>query len=1184
MKNYLVLISVILWSFTGLAQTHFTSAHEGTNAEAYTTVWVYSAKIGAANLQAGDEIAIFDGGICVGVKSLSGEISTPTSVKAAKTDPGASNGYLAGHSITVKVWDSSASLEYVATVAFHAGSPATQFADNESVYVDLTVTQSLTLNLTAQNKEYDGSDVATVGYTVTGGTLAGDVTITLTNGKFNSKSAGNGKAVTATITASGADAGNYIFTKNSSTTANITAKSLTIANTVVQNKIYDGTFAAQISGSTLQGIVSPDVVTIGNSTAGTFGQKDIGSGISVSTSMTLSGVDAGNYSLPLQPSGLTANITVRATTINPIANNKVYGNSDPSFTYLSSPSIASGDVFTGALGRVSGENIGSYDYTLGSLTASSNYSFTINTSPKFQILAKSLSLTGLSVTSKVYDGNISAALSGTASLSGIIGSESVTLTGTPVGNYSTANAGGGILVIISGITLSGANSGNYTLNSTLTGNINRKELTVTGSSAQNKVYDGTTSALITGSTLVGKITGDDVALTAPVTGIFAQKGTGVNIDVSASPMTMTGTTAINYTLIYPTGLKAEISKKALTVTAINKSKCFGTTLTFAGTDFTTTGLVTGDAANSVVLTSTGSGADAAAGVYDIIPSGTVGTGLANYTIAYVIGKLTVESLPTPGIVGSASVTQAPAQVTYTTEAGMNNYVWTVTSGGTITSGAGTKQIVVSWTSIAEQSVTVSYSNGNGCSGTSSKSITLFALPTASLSGSTTICPGTSAKLSVVLTGKSPWNLTYSDGTTSKTISNIIASPYTFEVTPIAGTTTSFTITNVSDSNSMSNKGTGTAVVSVSPIFAAPTINSVGSLCYASETVISATLAGTQSSQVKYQWQSSNDNLIWTNINDATTLSLYSEVLLNSIYYRVIASYAGCESKVSNTVKVIVNEPITNAILTTDRQTICYGDIPAKITASPSSGGNGKFTYLWQKKVSDTWININNSTLTYQSEQLTATTTFRLITRDNGVSSCGSVYSNELVINVKSPTLSGTLSADQRIVNGAIPSPITSVSLGSGSGTISYTWESSIDNGQTWSAIAGETGAGYAPKSQTQPIWFRRITNSTENSVICTAVSAPVKITLWPTAVNPTEVDSNNLTAYAIRNVEIKIKGNVSNQAVASLYDIQGKIILVSKLEEGILHSLPTPGIKSGIYLLSVNDKGQIFRFKIPINQ
>ena len=78
--------------------------------------------------------------------------------------------------------------------------------------------------------------------------------------------------------------------------------------------------------------------------------------------------------------------------------------------------------------------------------------------------------------------------------------------------------------------------------------------------------------------------------------------------------------------------------------------------------------------------------------------------------------------------------------------------------------------------------------------------------------------------------------------------------------------------------------------------------------------------------------------------------------------------------------------------------------------------------------------------------------------------------------------------------------------------------------------------------------------------------------------------ADNLSAYAVRNIEIRIKGQVSNQAVATLYDVQGRVILVKTLEEGSLNVVHTPNIKTAIYMLSVNDKGKLQRFKIPVNE
>ena len=85
----------------------------------------------------------------------------------------------------------------------------------------------------------------------------------------------------------------------------------------------------------------------------------------------------------------------------------------------------------------------------------------------------------------------------------------------------------------------------------------------------------------------------------------------------------------------------------------------------------------------------------------------------------------------------------------------------------------------------------------------------------------------------------------------------------------------------------------------------------------------------------------------------------------------------------------------------------------------------------------------------------------------------------------------------------------------------------------------------------------------------------------------TNQKESQLIAYPIRNTEIRLTGSLSKLAIATLYDIQGKIILVKNLEEGSINSIRTPNLKSGIYLLTVKDpmhSGHVQQFKIPVTQ
>jgi hypothetical protein len=83
-------------------------------------------------------------------------------------------------------------------------------------------------------------------------------------------------------------------------------------------------------------------------------------------------------------------IVISALPVQVTANprSKIYGNSDPTLTYIVVPSLYSGDVFSGKLARAAGENVGPYAISQGTLSAGANYAitfvgatFTINPKP-----------------------------------------------------------------------------------------------------------------------------------------------------------------------------------------------------------------------------------------------------------------------------------------------------------------------------------------------------------------------------------------------------------------------------------------------------------------------------------------------------------------------------------------------------------------------------------------------------------------------------------------------------------------------------------------------------------------------------------------------------------------------------------------------------------------------------------
>ena len=120
------------------------------------------------------------------------------------------------------------------------------------------------------------------------------------------------------------------------------------------------------------------------------------------------------------------------------------------------------------------------------------------------ILSRNLSLSGANVASKIYDANNTASITSFGTLTNIAGSDDVTLnTSGASAQFSNANAGTRN-VTISGLSLTGTTASNYTLTlPSLSGVISQKALQITGTSVNDKAYDGNRYATLSFGTLAG---------------------------------------------------------------------------------------------------------------------------------------------------------------------------------------------------------------------------------------------------------------------------------------------------------------------------------------------------------------------------------------------------------------------------------------------------------------------------------------------------------------------------------------------------------------------------------------------------------------------------------------------------------------------------------------------------------
>jgi len=188
-------------------------------------------------------------------------------------------------------------------------------------------------------------------------------------GQFADKNVGIAKPVTLSLTGINVNAANYSFSQPGNLTANIIQRALTLSGTpFAVSRPYDATVIAQISGATINNIVSGDTVNLG----GTFANPNVGTAKPVTLALT--GMDKGNYSISL-PTGLTANIIARNLVVTADNASMMFGGPIPPLTYtLGGAGLAGTDtknsVFTGLLAvNTTGVNPGfTAPITKGTLT------------------------------------------------------------------------------------------------------------------------------------------------------------------------------------------------------------------------------------------------------------------------------------------------------------------------------------------------------------------------------------------------------------------------------------------------------------------------------------------------------------------------------------------------------------------------------------------------------------------------------------------------------------------------------------------------------------------------------------------------------------------------------------------------------------------------------------------------
>jgi len=174
------------------------------------------------------------------------------------------------------------------------------------------------------------------------------------------------------------------------------------------------------------------------------------------------------------------------------------------------------------------------------------------------------------------------------------------------------------------------------------------------------------------------------------------------------------------------------------------------------------------------------------------------------------------------------------------------------------------------------------------------------------------------------------------------------------------------------------------------------------------------------------------------------------------------------------VEVTYNQFINNNVIG-DIQTICIGNVPAMLTGSTPTGGNGIFTYTWMQSTDSgqTWVNAPPpyTDINYSPGNITTSTCYkRIVQSDTCISE-----SNIICITMQSTIIPGTISNNQSICYNTAPSLFTGTAAGCGTPPYIYQWQIQPGCSGAWSDIIGATNDTYIhPTPLTQTTCYRRV--------------------------------------------------------------------------------------------------------------
>ncbi|MFT3795306.1 PKD-like domain-containing protein [Flavobacterium sp.] len=283
------------------------------------------------------------------------------------------------------------------------------------------------------------------------------------------------------------------------------------------------------------------------------------------------------------------------------------------------------------------------------------------------------------------------------------------------------------------------------------------------------------------------------------------------------------------------------------------------------------------------------------------------------------------------------------------------------------------------------------------------------------------------------------------------------------------------------------------------------------ICSGTSAGISVTSNMTPTSAMTYSWTRSANASVTSSQATGTSPTVATgnsytipDVLTNTsavnqnVTYTITPSLSpsGCAGT-PTTITITVSPQLLPGTVAAN-QTLCNGGDPVAFTQTVAATGGGTLTYQWQMSTTSAtgpWTDIPGATgLTYDSGVITQTTWFtRVVTSTISGITCSIGNTTPIQVSLNN-IVPGVIAGDQTICNGGNPNAFTVPTPASGSGAITYQWQSNTTGcGGTFTNIGVTTATYDVPAGLLVTTYYRRAAISTLNGVPCTDYSNCVTV-------------------------------------------------------------------------------------------